>query len=102
MSERSTALVTGASSGLGLEFARVLAGEGHDLIVVARSGDKLEQLAAELRPAVEVTMLPKDLARDGAVPELVDELAARGLTVDVLINNAGFTQFGPFAHLMAG
>jgi short-subunit dehydrogenase len=46
-----------------------------------------------------VTVLPKDLARDGAVPELTDELAARGLTVDVLINNAGFTQFGPFAQL---
>jgi short-subunit dehydrogenase len=99
MNGRSTALVTGASGGLGLELARVLAGEGHDLILVARREDKLEQLAAELRSTTTVTVLPTDLARDDAVPELTDELEARGLAVDVLVNNAGFTQFGPFAQL---
>ena len=64
MSERRTALITGASSGFGVEFARLFAGDGFDLVLVARSGPPMQELADELRRAHEVTatVIPKDLA----------------------------------------
>jgi short-subunit dehydrogenase len=96
---RPTALVTGASSGFGRELARVLASEGHDLVVVARRADALHELASGLGGDVAVRVLPLDLARDGAAAELADALSAHGQAIDVLVNNAGFTQFGPFAQL---
>ena len=108
MKERPLALVTGASGGLGFEFARLLAERGHDLILVARTGAPMEELAqwAEARHDVAVTVLPKDLSHPGAGGEVAEELAERNLHPDVLINNAGFTQLGPFAgsdeHEMLG
>ncbi|MFI5056352.1 MAG: SDR family NAD(P)-dependent oxidoreductase [Actinomycetota bacterium] len=100
MTARPLALITGASGGLGYEFARLLAERGHDLVVVARSGAPMEELAqwAEARHRVEVTVLPKDLSRPGAAGEVAEELAERNLHPDVLINNAGFTQLAPFAE----
>lgn len=100
MSERPTALVTGASSGLGMELARLLAGAGHDLVLVGRSGAPMEELAryAEERFGVETTVLPKDLAHPGAAGEIADGVAARGIGVDVLVNSAGFTQLVPFTE----
>ena len=95
----TTVLITGASAGLGAEFARRFAGRGADLVLVARRADRLEQLAAELRAAhhVTVTVLPFDLAAPGAGARLRSELAARDIRVDSLINNAGFGTHGDFA-----
>jgi uncharacterized protein len=101
MSERGklTALVTGASGGIGEELARLFAADGHDLVLVARSRDKLERLAAELseKHGVGARVLSKDLARPEAPREIFDELQAEGVPVDALVNNAGFGTYGPFA-----
>lgn len=100
MADRLLAVVTGASGGLGYEFARLLAERGHDLVLVARSGAPMEDLAqwAEARHGVQVTVLPKDLSAPGAGGEVAEELDERLLRPDVLINNAGFTQLAPFAE----
>ncbi|MCK6067828.1 MULTISPECIES: SDR family NAD(P)-dependent oxidoreductase [Microbacterium] len=91
-------LITGASSGIGAEFARRLAARGADLVLVARRGDRLEALAAELTTAhgVRVTPLQADLSRPQAGAQLRDVLAARSITVTSVINNAGFGTEGPF------
>jgi len=88
----TTALITGASSGLGEEFARQLAARGADLVLVARRLDRLESLAAELRSqhAIIVTVIAADLSREEAPEELARRIDALGLTVDSLVNNAGF------------
>jgi len=97
---RSTALVTGASVGIGAAFARALASRDHDLILVARREDALRALADELtgRHRTRATVIPMDLGAPGAAERLAAEVAARGLTVDVLVNNAGFGLYGPFAE----
>jgi short-subunit dehydrogenase len=85
-----TALVTGASSGLGEQFARQLADRGHDLVVVARRAERLEALAGEL--PTEATVIVHDLAED---PEgLTAKVRDRGIEVGLLVNNAGFGTFG--------
>lgn len=96
--DRPLSLITGASSGIGEEFARQLAALGHDLVVTARRAERLEALAAELRAqhAVQVTVLPHDLAEPTAVAELCDALDRRQLRVDYLINNAGYGVAGTF------
>jgi short-subunit dehydrogenase len=85
----TTAVVTGASSGIGAEIARQLAGRGHGLTLVARREDLLTALARELREAVRVEVIACDLTEPTERARLFDELARRGLEVDVLINNAG-------------
>jgi short-subunit dehydrogenase len=98
MSGRPLALVTGASAGLGAEFARAYARRGCDLILTARRADRLEALAAELRAGgAAATVLPCDLSRPGAVAALFGEIQARGLHVDVLVNNAGYGVPGSYA-----
>jgi short-subunit dehydrogenase len=98
------ALITGASSGIGATFAAVLAERGHDLVLVARSKDKLDALAAQLNQAhghrVEVITL--DLGEPGAAQRLMQTLKQRKLVVDLLINNAGFGSAGAFAKQDAG
>ncbi|HWT04775.1 MAG TPA: SDR family oxidoreductase [Xanthomonadales bacterium] len=96
-----TALITGASSGIGEAFARALAARGDDVVLVARSAGRLETLAAELTAShgVRAHVLPADLADPGAVDALVASLAARELMVETLINNAGFGTHGEFASL---
>jgi short-subunit dehydrogenase len=91
-----TALVTGASSGLGVDFARELAGLGcKRLVLVARREDLLKRLQAELQQrGAEVSIVTLDLAAAGAPQALYDLLWQQGVTVDVLINNAGFGLFG--------
>ena len=91
-----TALVTGASTGIGTIFAGQLAARGANLILVARSADKLDALAADLTAAhgVRVDVLPADLARPGAGEDVAARVAALGRTVDVLVNNAGFATHG--------
>jgi len=93
-----TALVTGASSGLGIEFARELARAGADLVLVARSESPMQALAQELRAVGRaVHVRPTDLADATAREALVAGLATDGIDIDVLVNNAGFGVFGEFA-----
>jgi len=96
---KGTALITGASSGLGHDYASLFAADGHDVILVARRLDRLETLAGELRAqhGVDARALPADLAREGAATELVGEIERLGLRVDFLVNNAGFGTTGAFA-----
>jgi uncharacterized protein len=90
-------LVTGASSGIGAVFARELARRGSDLVLVARSEGKLDELAAELRSSagVSVEVMPRDLSAPGAGRQLASELTTSGGQIDVLINNAGFGLHAP-------
>ena len=90
------ALITGASAGLGVDFARQLAARGHRLVLVARRKDRLDALAAELGNARAVAL---DLGEPGASATLMANLADHGETVDLLINNAGFGLAGRFAAL---
>jgi len=85
------ALITGASSGLGAEFARQLAAKGKDLVLVARRAEPLQKLADELADEfnVSVDIFQADLSRTDATAKLFADLSDRGLTVDYLINNAG-------------
>jgi short-subunit dehydrogenase len=96
----TTALITGASGGIGRELAWRFARGGYDLVLVARSTERLAELADQLRrdAGVTVTPLPADLADPGAPRLLAEALAGRGLVVDVLINNAGVGLYGPFAR----
>ena len=93
---RGVTLITGASAGLGAEFARACAARGEALALVARRRDRLEALKAELGGDVHV--FAADLALPGAAESLIAELAAEGLTVATLINNAGFGFAGRFAE----
>ncbi|MDE0192154.1 MAG: SDR family oxidoreductase [Gammaproteobacteria bacterium] len=88
---KRTALVTGASAGLGAEFARQLAARGHDIIALARRRDRLEQLAEELRDGhnARVEVVPADLADIHAPRMIADKVTELGLEVDYLVNNAG-------------
>lgn len=98
----SRALVTGASSGIGLAFARALAKDRHDLVVVARSADRLNELAEEIKRehAVEVEVLTADLGDDDGLRTVETRLEGGGADgVDLLVNNAGFGTFGRFAEL---
>lgn len=94
-----TTLITGASAGLGEGFARALAAKGEDLILTARRLDRLEILAAALRAAhgIQVHLFPTDLAQPEAPAGLLADIAATGLSIDQLINNAGFGAQGSFA-----
>ena len=98
---RPTALITGASSGIGLELARQLAARNHDLVLTARSADKLRELAAELtrRHGIQAHALAEDLLDPSAPTRIRDHLAHAGIAIDILVNNAGFGLAGPFASL---
>lgn len=100
-SKPDTALVTGASSGIGRSLARLLAADGCNLVLVARRGDELERLSAELSStyAVSVAAHSVDLARPDSAAALLDRLDASHLSIDILINNAGFGMRGAFTEL---
>jgi short-subunit dehydrogenase len=98
----TSALVTGASSGIGREIAKQLAGEGTDLVVVARDTERLEQLANEVAAAgstARVEVLTADLADPDQLASVEARLADAGRPVDLLVNNAGFGTYGDFADL---
>ena len=98
-----TALITGASAGIGEELAHVLAAAHIDVVLLARSAGKLSALAVELVRAhgVQAHVIAQDLADPSAPEAIVRDLAARGLTIDILINNAGFGTYGLFAETSA-
>ena len=99
----STVLITGASGGIGYELAKLFARDHHDLILIARSGDKLAQIATELRAQnVTVKTIALDLATPLAPKFLFDQLQPEGVAIDILINNAGFGAFGEFAQMSNG
>ncbi|MDX1765742.1 MAG: SDR family oxidoreductase [Candidatus Saccharimonadales bacterium] len=97
MSKR--ALVTGASSGIGLEFARILARGGYDLFLVARNGKKLDEVAEELRNRyeTEVEVMPVDLSRPNSAEKVYTAAASKD-EIEILINNAGFSDLGYFTE----
>ena len=90
--EGRTALITGASAGIGMALARVFAANGFDLVLTARREDRLIALAAELHDtyAINARAIPADLARPEAPAELMSALSQAGVTIDVLVNNAGY------------
>ena len=95
---KKVALITGASAGLGVEFARQLSKRGYRLVLAARRKDRLEELAQELGDARAVAI---DLSKKDATAKLLADLEANGETVDLLVNNAGFGLIGLFSELDA-
>jgi len=95
-----SALITGASYGIGLEFSRIFASEGYNLVLVARSADRLRQLASELEKnhGTRSLILATDLTEPGASAYVQEQTTRAGIEVDVLVNNAGFGQYGKFAE----
>jgi short-subunit dehydrogenase len=100
-SATTAALITGASSGIGADLARELAGRGHNVVLVARRLDRLEELAQQLRDehAIRAEALAADLIDPEAVRSLPGRVEALGLQVDILINNAGYGSAGQFVEL---
>lgn len=98
-SNKGTALITGASGGIGEEFAHKFASEGYDVVLVARSEGKLNELATALKGkhGVNVRVVAKDLNHPAAPQEIFDMLKADGVQIEVLVNNAGFAAYGHFA-----
>lgn len=96
-----TALVTGASNGIGLEIAKIHASKGGNLVLVARSIDKLELLKTEFENQynISVEILQKDLGKINAPQEIYDEIKTKNIKIDYLINNAGIGTFGNFHQL---
>lgn len=99
-SQETTCVITGASSGIGVEFARQLAERGHGVTLVARRGERLRDLAGELSDmhGIRAEVFPADLTDSNARSSLVRHVGELGLTIDVLINNAGFSTVGPVAE----
>jgi short-subunit dehydrogenase len=93
-SPTSTAVVTGASSGIGADIARELAARGHGVTLVARRKDKLRDLAAELGTSLRIEVIACDVADPDARAVLFEAVADRGLTIDILVNNAGIGTIG--------
>lgn len=93
-------MITGASVGIGRDLALVFAREGHGLVLTARNQAQLEELAARIRKeyAVPVQIVPQDLNQPAAAQEIFNQIASRGITIDFLVNNAGFGAYGPFAE----
>lgn len=100
-SKHGWALVTGASAGLGVEFARQLAERGHDIVLVARRRQRLEELATELetKAKVKTLVLESDLGVVGSSAALLEELTKRGILPEILVNNAGVGLYGPALDL---
>jgi len=97
---QSTALITGASGGIGYELAKLLARDHHNLVLIARSADKLAQVATELQAnGVTAKTIAIDLAERLAPRLVFDQLQREGIAIDILINNAGFGTYGDFAEM---
>jgi len=94
-----TALITGASSGIGQALAKLFAKGGYNLVLIARNGEKLNQLADDFKQdyGVQTIVISKDLSRENVAQEVYDEVTGRGITVNVLVNDAGVGTYGKFA-----
>jgi len=92
-----TALITGAGGGIGLELTRLLAADGHNVVIVGRDRERLERVEADLRARHQIAVRcePRDMARSRAAFELWEDLTKAGITIDVLVNNAGVGLYGP-------
>ncbi len=97
----SWVLITGASQGIGYEFAKIFAARGYNLVLVARDHARLAEVSAELSPRHGITtrIIVSDLARPSAPREIFDELQREQIPISILVNNAGFAIQGPFAQL---
>ncbi|NQV36593.1 MAG: SDR family oxidoreductase [Candidatus Marinimicrobia bacterium] len=95
---KTTALITGASSGIGYELAKLFAQNGHNLVLVARNEKALNQLSEELREkfGISIKVISKDLSVITAAQEIVDELQQEAVIINILVNNAGFDVYGHF------
>ncbi len=98
---QQTALITGASGGIGYEFAKLFAQDNYHLVLIARNEQKLQQIAEEFRQKfrIEVKIIVKDLSNPTAPAEIFTELQQAAITVDVLVNNAGFATYGFFNEI---
>ncbi len=98
---KETVLITGASSGLGMELAKLFAADGSDLVLVARREERLIELADELKSehGIEAHVLPKDLSKKSAPKEIFSHLNKEKIEIDVVVNNAGFGKKGHIADL---
>lgn len=92
-------LITGATSGIGLELARLFAKDGYNQVIVARNEEELEATAEELQAyGISVTIIAKDLFEANAAQEVYDEVKSKGIKIDILVNNAGHGHYGEFVH----
>jgi short-subunit dehydrogenase len=98
---KPTALITGASGGIGLDLAHEFARDKYDVVLLARTEPRLREIAAELERehGISATVIAADLAGPNAARQIVEELRRRNLTIDALVNNAGFGLTGPFVDL---
>ena len=96
---RGTALITGASSGIGAAFARIFAAEGFDLVLTARREGKLHELAADLPTTTKIVVLPADLSTTEGITAFGELVSGQSLEIDVLVNNAGMMVEEEFANL---
>lgn len=98
LQQRRTVLITGASSGIGYELAKIFAKNGFDLVLVARSDLKLANAALEFQQQYSIRAVPlsKDLSEPNAARDLYNLLTSQGIAIDILVNNAGFGAFGAF------
>ena len=95
--KKKYALVTGATSGIGYELAKLLAKDGYNLFIIGRGQASLDMVAEEfMRNGINVISLKKDLFNENAAFEVYDEIKAQGINIDILINNAGQGQYGEF------
>lgn len=96
-----TALITGASSGIGKEFAHIFASKGYNLILVSRTKKHLDQVAKEIQNEhdANISVLPYDLSKAQAAQHLFDDVKKKDIQINVLINNAGFATYGPFVEM---
>ena len=99
MISKTFTLITGASGGIGHDLAMIAGGRGENLVLVARSADKLDQLAETIRKNGKSKVIPiaVDLSEESGVKKLIAEISAQNIHIDSLINNAGFGDFGDFA-----
>jgi len=100
MKQAGSALITGASSGIGLDLARLFARDRHDVVLVARSEGKLRQLAEELKRehGIAAEVIIADLSRPDAAKEVWSTVVEKGIVIDTLVNNAGYGLTGPFVE----